>query len=184
MAAAPASMMRSIIWVASGRPSAPIGPDGCGVRDCAASVEADLRDRVDALGHRLGEGHEHRTDARVGARVADDVGVEADDRAVALQAQLGVHDEAATLDQRQQVLGAVLGPFHRPAQLLGGSCGKDVLDIEGGLGAEPSADPRGDDPHVCRVEGRARPPGPAAWSAAPGSTGGPVNPALGLVSGR
>ena len=84
-------MMRSSIAAASGRPAPRNAPIGVVFVSAIAALVRDLRDAVDALRHHARRPHRERAaEARVRARVADDATPHADDRAVALAAELDV----------------------------------------------------------------------------------------------
>ncbi|CAB4882202.1 unannotated protein [freshwater metagenome] len=122
-----------------------------GVGDHRLGIEVDLRDVVHTLAEHLGEHREHGADHRVGAAVGDAACVQTDDRAVLLDTHLDVHDVATTVAHRQHVLGAALGPLHRALEQQSGLGADFVLDVVGGLRAEPATDPRSDNPDLLGI---------------------------------
>ena len=99
-----------------GTARAAIRGDRRGVGDRGLPVELDLRDHVHVLRHHLREERQERADRRVRARVGDRAHAHPRDRAVALEPHLDVVDVAAAVPHRDHVLGAGLGPLHRPAE--------------------------------------------------------------------
>ena len=74
---------------------------------------------VAARRHEPGHVRQHATGAGVGAALLDDVEPVAGDGAVAVAGEAGVLHLTAALDHADQVLGAGLGPAHRPAEAPG-----------------------------------------------------------------
>ena len=148
------SISRSMANTACGRPAP--RTTVVGTRLVSATV------RLDAVGrHHVGAGERGRRDERhddaprqVGAGVVQHGAAQAEDFAVAVDRDRDLPVLVALLRRRQEMLAAVLLPFHRPAELDGGGRDHRLLRIERRLGAEAAADERRD--HADRFRGRAR----------------------------
>ena len=133
-----------------------VRPDRGVVREHRLGVETDLRDLVHADRHHLGEHRQDRPDRRIGTARGDDLTVEADDLAVVVDAEAGLHDEVATVDHRDHVLRTRLDPLDGLAELHRGLGGDEVFHVAGGLRAEAAADPRADDAELLGLEAQRR----------------------------
>jgi hypothetical protein len=98
------------------------------------------------------EERKERADRRVRARLGQQVDAQAGDRAVSLQTEVHELELAATLDHRDHVLAAGLGPLHRAAERERRLPRNDELDLEGGLRAETATHRSRADAHVRRIE--------------------------------
>ena len=114
----------------------------------------DARSRVPVRRHAVRTGKMvHRVERQavalegIGADVRKECGVDADDAAIAGEADRGVVDLLPVLAQRRQVLAACLHPFHRPPKAPRRGGDEDVLGVHGALGSEPTADIGNEDPH-------------------------------------
>ena len=152
-----------------GPAGAAVRGDRRGVRDRGLPVELDLRDDVHVLRHHLREERQERADRRVRTRVGQRAHAQTGDLAVALQAHLDVVHVPAAVPHRDHVLGARLGPLHRPAEQQRGLGDDQVLDDEPGLRAEPAADRRVRAAHDRRGRARASPRARRARRAGPAS---------------
>ena len=103
-------------WIASGRPAPRYAAIGVVLVTAACQLNSTFGIDVHVLRHHLREERQERADRRVRAGVGDRAHAQAGDRAVALQAELDVVDLAAAVPHRDHVLGAGLGPLHRPAE--------------------------------------------------------------------
>ena len=109
-------------------------------------------------GHAIGTGQEaHDLDRlqrrrpwidRVRTDIAGHVRLEADDRPVGGEPQLGIDRLVEGLRGRDQVLQAIAGPLHRAAELARQRGDEDLLGIQGRLAAEPAADVGRNHPHA------------------------------------
>ena len=135
------STIISIRWVASGPARAAGRVRGHLVGEDAAGGELQVRDLVTARDHEARERRDERRQQReVGAEVADRGALEADDRAVALGADLHVVDLVAPVDRGAHVLRARLGPLDRAADLARDPRRDDLLGEVRDLHAEAAAD--------------------------------------------
>ena len=98
-----------------------------------AGQEAHHLDRLDAGGPGID---------RVGARVAQRIGLQRDDPPVRVDAEPGLQDLVEGLGGGGQILAPVAEPLDRPAQSERDRGQADILGIERRLGAEPAADIR------------------------------------------
>ena len=105
------------------------------------NVDIDVRN---AIGPRHELRDVARTDgavgAHIGAHVDEGMAAQAEDRAVALAGDLDVACRLARMVDRHQMLAAVLGPFHRPADMTRGERNEEILRIKLAARAEAAAD--------------------------------------------
>ena len=121
---------------------AAIGIDRHGVGERRAHIHEDRRDDV-AAAHRRGRGvgGTARSAARhVGAEIGDGADVQREEVALGIQRQPGAADIVAALRGGDEILGAALDPFHRPAQFARGPEQHDPFGIQRVLDAEAAAD--------------------------------------------
>jgi hypothetical protein len=104
-----------------------------------------VRPRQDAGGGQRLERRRDRIDG-VRARVADQRGLDGEQRTVLARANLYVVHVVARLRARQQIFAAILEPAHRPPQPPRQRGHHDVLRIEMHLRPEAAADRRAQDP--------------------------------------
>ena len=135
-----------------GPSGAAVGAHRGGVGDGDDDVELDGREAVRAVRHPLRAGRQERTDARVGATVADEADPQPGERPVAAATQLGVLDLATRVGERDEVVAARGCPRDRPVEMT--SCGGDrrVLGADPRLATERAADAGSDHVHVAGFE--------------------------------
>ena len=100
----------------------------CGTRYGPDSICADVARRGDAVG------------ADVGAEIDRAAAAQAEDLAVAVAGDLQLAFGVAGVIGREQVLAAVLDPFHRPAERPRRERDQEILRIEFAAHAEAAAD--------------------------------------------
>ena len=127
---------------------AAIGVDRRGVGEHALDPHINRRDGVDAgqHGHARRGRDEGREERQIGAEIGDGLDPERQDAAVGVERQLGMADMVAALDVGEEALGALGGPFDRPAQLLGEPRHHCLLGMDEVLHAEAAADVGRDHP--------------------------------------
>jgi hypothetical protein len=164
-------MIRSMAYVASGRPGAAVGVGRRLGREDAGAGEVVARHLVDGREHERPEHRDARRDElQVGAHVGVQLDLEAEQRAVLAAGDLDVLDLVAAVRRGLVVLAARLGPLDRPAELAGDDQREDLLGVDVELGAEAAADVRGDDAQLVLRDARwSAPASPAgcagsAWS--------------------
>ena len=90
-------------------------------------------------------GRDARREGRqIGAHVGDGVHLERGEVAVGVHGQLGVGDVVAPVGVREEALGALGGPLHRPAEPLRREQADALLGVDEDLGAEAAAHVRRD----------------------------------------
>ena len=122
-------------------PGPAIGADRRLVGEKKRNVDIDVRNAIGAR-------HELRDIARadgavgahIGAHVDEGMAAQAEDGAVALAGDLHVAFRLARMIDRHQMLAAVLGPFHRPADVARRERDEEILRIELAARAEAAAD--------------------------------------------
>ena len=131
-----------------GAPVAAVGPHRIGVGEHRRDIGVDRRRAINA-GDRADVHHEGgRRHLQVGAHVGDGLDPQAEERAVAVERELGLRDIIARLGVAQERLGAGAGPFHRAPDELGAEQHQRDLVVDRGLHAEAAADVAGDHPHL------------------------------------
>ena len=132
---------------ALGAAGAAVGVDGHGVGEDRLDVHVGERGPVGAAGGwAVQVGGRHRgEEAEVGAEVGVGLGAEGEEHAVLVEGELDLRRVVAALGVGDEGLGAAGGPFHRPAEELGGAGDEGLLAVVEDLRAEAAADVRGDD---------------------------------------
>ncbi len=87
----------------------------------------------------------------MGADIAGVAAAQAEEMAIGIERQLGLHRQVAALVVAQEGFAALAGPFHRPRQPLRRPAHQREFRIEGVAGAEIAADVARD--HAHRVVG-------------------------------
>ena len=125
-----------------GAARAAIGVDRRGVGVDADHLGIDRRDVVLARQQRRVEigRHRRREQRHVGAEIGVGLHPQADDLVVLVERHLGMGDMVAAMRVGEEGLGAVAGPFHGTADLLGGPQRHHLFRIDEDLRAETAAD--------------------------------------------
>ena len=125
-----------------GPPGATIGIDRRGIGIDGIHLGIDGRDVVLARQQRRVEigRHRRREGRQVGPEIGDRVHPEAQHLAVGVDREFRMGDVVAAMRVAEERLGAIGGPFHRAADLLGRPDADCLLGIDEDLGAEAAPD--------------------------------------------
>ena len=154
---ASASIVRSITYVASGRPGAAVGVGRRRVREDAGELDAVVRDRVrPRVDPRAEQRDARRDELEVRAHRRRDPRAAVRDRAVLLRREGVLGDEVAAVDRGDVVLRALLDPLDRSVQPPGEREREELLGVDVELRAEAAADVGCDDAELRLVQAERR----------------------------
>ena len=111
-------------------PGAAVGRSGGGVRVYIAKPHPIVGDAVGARNLAGGDDRQDEPVRRVGAAVVDEVVAERQDATLVVEADLDLVHLAPLLVDRGEMLLAVLGPLHGPAELHRGVRDQKLVGIE------------------------------------------------------
>ncbi len=121
------------------------------VGECELDVEPERRHLIAERQRRSRSVRHVDAARRIGAVLVDQRAANAADFAAGVERHLHVPDLVALLGGGDEVLAAVLDPFHRPAQEQRGERNHRLLLVEHELRSEAAADIRRHDPHAVLV---------------------------------